>query len=178
MGSIIIANPSAENAVRVRNLLRNSGIPDTLICCRTGSQVLELIGNRDADLVIVPRKLSDMGYEELLEYSPSYVRFIVITGDASLASYSDRVIRLLLPFRNGDLFNTVAMLRGTLRNGKKGPPKRTAGEEQLVRNAKQLLMERNGMTEPEAFRYLQKTSMDTGRSMVESAQMVLLLNSE
>ena len=41
--------------------------------------------------------------------------------------------------------------------------------------AKKLLMDRNAMTEPEAFRYIQKTSMDTGRSLVESAQMVLTL---
>ena len=39
-------------------------------------------------------------------------------------------------------------------------------------------MERNGMTEPEAFRYIQKNSMDMGRTFVESAQMILTLNSQ
>ena len=39
--------------------------------------------------------------------------------------------------------------------------------------AKALLMERNNMTEPEAHRYIQKTAMDTGTSLVETAQMVL-----
>ncbi|MDR0963028.1 MAG: ANTAR domain-containing protein, partial [Clostridium sp.] len=38
-----------------------------------------------------------------------------------------------------------------------------------------LLMARNHMTEEEAHRYLQKTSMDSGRSFVESAQMILAL---
>ena len=36
-------------------------------------------------------------------------------------------------------------------------------------------MERNHLTEEEAYRYLQKTSMDTGTNMVETAQMVITL---
>jgi response regulator NasT len=36
-------------------------------------------------------------------------------------------------------------------------------------------MERNGMSEEEAHRYIQKTSMDSGTNMVETAQMVISL---
>jgi response regulator NasT len=36
-------------------------------------------------------------------------------------------------------------------------------------------MERNGLSEEEAFRYIQKTSMDVGRKMTESAKMILTL---
>ena len=41
--------------------------------------------------------------------------------------------------------------------------------------AKKLLMERNGMSENEAHRYIQKCSMDSGTNMVETAQMVISL---
>ena len=34
-------------------------------------------------------------------------------------------------------------------------------------------MERNNMTEAEAHRYLQKTSMDNGTGFTETAQMIL-----
>lgn len=50
-----------------------------------------------------------------------------------------------------------------------------AEEQGVLRRAKRLLMKRNHLTEAEAHRYLQKTSMDTGRTMMESAQMVTLL---
>ena len=53
--------------------------------------------------------------------------------------------------------------------------KRSDEEQKLIDQAKKLLMERNGMSEPEAFRYLQKNSMDFGRTMVESAQMILAM---
>ena len=54
----------------------------------------------------------------------------------------------------------------------------SAEEQGVLRRAKALLMKRNHLTEPEAHRYLQKTSMDTGRSMMESAHMVTMLMPE
>jgi len=39
-------------------------------------------------------------------------------------------------------------------------------------------MDRNNMTEPEAYRYLQKSSMDMGRTMAETAHMLLTLNAD
>ncbi len=39
-------------------------------------------------------------------------------------------------------------------------------------------MKRNHLSESEAHRYLQKTSMDTGRTMAESAHMVTMLIQE
>lgn len=41
--------------------------------------------------------------------------------------------------------------------------------------AKKLLMERNGMSENEAHRYIQKCSMDSGTNLMETAQMVISL---
>ena len=51
--------------------------------------------------------------------------------------------------------------------------KRNDAEKKLVDQAKALLMERNNMSEDEAHRYLQKSSMDSGTNMVETALMVL-----
>ena len=51
----------------------------------------------------------------------------------------------------------------------------SAEEQGVIRRAKKLLMKRNHLTEPEAHWYLQKTSMDTGRTMTESAHMVTML---
>ena len=51
-------------------------------------------------------------------------------------------------------------------------------ERKVIDKAKAVLMERNGMSEPEAFRYIQKTSMDCGRSMSESAQMILMMTGD
>ena len=54
----------------------------------------------------------------------------------------------------------------------------SAEEQGVLRRAKKLLMKRNHLSESEAHRYLQKTSMDTGRTMAESAHMVTMLIQE
>ncbi len=43
-----------------------------------------------------------------------------------------------------------------------------------IQSAKKVLITQRNMTEPEAHRYLQKMSMDAGRSLAETARMVLL----
>ena len=49
-------------------------------------------------------------------------------------------------------------------------------EQSTIDSAKALLMERNQMTEDEAHKYIQKISMDSGNNLVETAEMILLLN--
>ena len=58
------------------------------------------------------------------------------------------------------------------------PRERSKEEQDLINEAKALLMDRNNMTESEAHRYIQKCSMDSGTNLVETAQMVLTLLTE
>lgn len=55
------------------------------------------------------------------------------------------------------------------------PLERSREEQELIKQAKELLMDRNHMTEADAHRYLQKCSMDSGTNMVETAQMIMSL---
>jgi two-component system, response regulator PdtaR len=52
--------------------------------------------------------------------------------------------------------------------------KRTLETRKLVERAKGILMKRLGLSEPDAFRRIQKTAMDTRRPMSEVAQALLL----
>lgn len=65
--------------------------------------------------------------------------------------------------------------RRKMKKLRSAPKKRTEQEQNYINNAKRVLMERNNMTEQEAFRYIQKCSMDSGTNMVETAQMILLM---
>ena len=58
------------------------------------------------------------------------------------------------------------------------PKQRSKDEQEMIAEAKALLMERNNMTEEEAHRYLQKNSMDSGTNIVETAEMVLSIMNE
>jgi response regulator NasT len=52
--------------------------------------------------------------------------------------------------------------------------KRTLETRKLVERAKGILMNRLGLSEPDAFRRIQKTAMDTRKPMSEVAQALLL----
>ena len=72
------------------------------------------------------------------------------------------------------MINTVWML---LRMGHRLErfvrPQRPPEEQAVIDDAKRLLMNRNGMTEEQAHRFLQKKSMDSGAKLIQTAQLVL-----
>lgn len=179
MGSILIAMPKSEDANRIANTVQNFGLALDIEICSSGAEVLRAAHDRDYGVVICMKRMRDMSYSELADYLPIYFRMIIITSDVSLETFSDRMFKLVLPFRAGDLAATLDLaLAGyyTPVRKKKPIPTRNDAEKQIISKAKELLMDRNGMSEPEAYRYIQKNSMDCGRAMVESAQMILLMN--
>ena len=101
---------------------------------------------------------------------------LLLTKNIQTDLFSSNIIVLPMPFRSSDLINSVRMLMpdgDTIRS--KQPTKRSDGDRMTIDKAKQLLMDRNNMTEPEAYRYLQKSSMDMGRTLTETAHMILTL---
>ena len=57
--------------------------------------------------------------------------------------------------------------------GTHGEQGRSSGEKELVARAKALLMRELSLSEPEAYRLLQKRSMATGMRMADTARNVL-----
>ena len=75
------------------------------------------------------------------------------------------------------LFLSIFLAMSLAACGNKTDSPDSAGKTE-IKDAKELLMARNHMTEEEAHRYLQKTSMDSGTNLVETAQMVLSMMTE
>lgn len=178
MGCIIVAMPKSTDSQRIADIIRNSEAACEVLICTTGSDVLRRTEDTDVDLVIGTKTFSDMGYEELMVYLPPSIKFLLLTKDATLISYYDNAVKLLMPFKHSDFISTVRMLLPYSYYRPKKKSLRSPEEQKVIDEAKAILMDRNEMEEPEAFRYIQKISMDTGRTMVESAQMILMLNSE
>ena len=93
------------------------------------------------------------------------------------------ILKLIaLPFKISELLGTVEMmlvqLERRIKKDRQKPKKRSREEQEAIDQAKKILMERNNMTEQEAFRYIQKCSMDSSTNMVETAQMILMMQVE
>ena len=89
------------------------------------------------------------------------------------------VFSLATPLHVSELLSTMEVMSYAYSRWRKKmrakPKVRSEEEQKTIDQAKALLMERNGLTEAEAHRYIQKSSMDNGTGVVETAYMILTL---
>lgn len=180
MGSILLAMPRIEDSNHLLQVLSSSGLMYDIEVCQSAAEVLRISNERDFGVVVCGKSLRDMSSLELADCLPEYFGMVMLTKDLSMDIYSDKIMKLTQPIKMRELVSTIETMSSfyiqRIKKRKKAPVKRSAEEEKIISDAKALLMDRNGMSEQEAFRYIQKSSMDTSRSMVESAQMILMLN--
>ena len=177
MTRIIVAFPKAENGKNIKNVLVRNGYQ--VVCvCTNGAQVIQEANGLQDGIVVCTYKLSDMIYRGLVEcLPPGFDTIVISTKDQWVENGTPGIVGLAVPLKIHELLSTVEMVSYNLerkrRKRRQAPRKRTKEEQELVDRAKAILMERNQMTEDEAHRYLQKTSMDNGTSFTETAQMIL-----
>jgi response regulator NasT len=177
--NVIVALPKLEEAKMIKNILVRSGFQVNGICV-TGAQAISQADGLHDGLVICGYKLEDMLYDELIAFLPPGFEVLLMGSQRVLAEvYGEGVMCLPMPLRLNDFVNTVSMLTDDIERRRKkkdhAPVKRSSQEDALVKEAKEVLMERNNMSEEEAHRYLQKSSMQSGTGLVETAQMVLVM---
>jgi len=177
--SIIIVFPKAEDGKSIRNLLARHGY-DVAAVCTQGAQVLNYIDMMNDGIIISGYKFSDMHYSELRASLPPNFDMLLLASPRVCAECSGQdVVCVTMPLKVQDLMSTLEMMcmnQMRRRKRQKARPKvRTEAERRILWEAKAVLMERNHMSEEEAHRYIQKCSMDSGTSLVETAQMVLTM---
>lgn len=176
MPSIIIAFPKLEDAKLIKSILARNGYQVNVLCT-TGAQVISAANSLDDGIVLCGYRLPDMHYSEIYNYLPKGYEMLLMASPAKLEEcINNNIICLSMPLKAHDLINTVEMMLASYRRKReKKPKKRTEAEKAVILKAKLLLMDRNHMSEEEAHRYIQKTSMDSGTNMVETAEMILSL---
>ena len=179
MINIIVVLPKIEDAKGIRGILMKNGFQVTA-ACSTGAQVLSHLQDINDGIVICSYKMTDMIYTELRDCLPMGFDMLLLASQAVLNEHRSRdIMSLAMPLKVNDLINTVEMMSQAItrrrRREKAKPKTRKPEEEALIKEAKELLMGRNHMTEEEAHRYIQKSSMDSGTNMVETAQMILFM---
>lgn len=177
MTNIIVVFPKAEEARGIRNLLMKNGFSVTAVCT-TGAQALGHLDGLGDGIVVSGYKLTDMMYTELYECMPEGFELLLIASAHVIGGGVEKdIVALTMPLKVHDLIDTVDMMVHTLERRRKKrrskPKERKEEEALLISKAKNVLMNRNHMSEEEAHRYIQKCSMDSGTNMTETAQMIL-----
>lgn len=179
MVNIIVALPKQEECTGIRNILARNGYR-SLYVCNTGAQAISQAEDYENGIVICGYKLPDMVYSYLKENLPSGFEMLILTSPKFINEcYGNDIVCLTMPLKLEDFISTVNMMAEELerrrRRARLAPKVRNEKDIQLISEAKELLMARNHMTEDEAHRYIQKNSMDSGNSLVETAKMILTL---
>lgn len=179
MINIFVVLPKIEDAKGIRGVLMKNGFQVTAVCA-TGAQVLSQIQDLNDGIVICGYKMTDMIYSELHDCLPQGFDMLLLASQSVVNEQRcDDVMCLSMPLKVHDLINTVEMMSQTItrrhRKARMNPRQRGPEEEALIKEAKELLMNRNHVSESEAHRYIQKSSMDSGTNMVETAQMILCM---
>ncbi|MEY8356034.1 ANTAR domain-containing protein [Lachnospiraceae bacterium 54-53] len=179
MTNVIVAFSKAEDAKNIKNILVRNGFKVPAVCT-SGAQTVNSADELGSGIVVCGCRFADMVYQEIYECLPGGMQMLLV---ASPSQWSGRapedVMCLGLPLKVQDLVSTLEMMTETLERRRKKlksqPRERSREEQDLIKQAKELLMERNHMSETEAHRYIQKCSMDSGTNMVETAQMIMSL---
>ena len=182
---IVIADDEPLIRIDLRENLEGLG-SEVIGEAADGKHAVELARKLRPDIVITDIKMPEMdgiaALRVLTEENVAPVLLLTAYDDRELvqqASDAGAVAYLVKPFRNSDLqpaievalarFNELRTLRSELQDVREALTVR-----KLVERAKGLLMETQGLKEAEAFRRIQKLSMDTRKSMKDVAEAILL----
>lgn len=179
MTNVIVAFSKAEDAKNIKNILMKNGFTVSAVCT-SGAQALNSADELGSGIVVCGGRFADMMYQEIYDCLPGGIRMLLVASPSQWSGRApDDIVCLGLPLKVQDLLSTLEMMMESMakrRKKLKSQPKERSSEElELIKQAKELLMERNHMSESEAHRYIQKCSMDSGTNMVETAQMIMSL---
>lgn len=181
MVNIIVVFPKQQDALRIRNLLVQNG-HHVIQTCTSGGAVIQTIDQMlDADGIIISGyKYQDMSYRELYQYIPNCFDMMVMASRTRLDEiYEYNVVKVDMPVQSHELLSALRVMENTLIRKRKSrrqkPGEKTDAQKELIEHAKGVLIENKNMTEEEAHRYLQTTSMNNGTNIVETSQMIIEL---
>jgi response regulator NasT len=182
---IVIADDEPLIRIDLRENLEGLGY-EVIGEAADGKHAVELARKLRPDLVIMDIRMPEMdgiaALRTLTEEAISPVLLLTAYSDRELiqqAVDAGAIDYLVKPYRESDLqpsielalarFNELRTLRNELQDVREALTVR-----KLVERAKGLLMETQGLKEAEAFRRIQKLSMDTRKSMKDVAEAILL----
>lgn len=172
MEKVVVAFGSERTCHRVRDILEAEGLA-MCILCRSAAEVKRVVAKQNISTVICGFKLFDGSASGLYEDLPGNCTMLLVARQDQLDLCGGEIFKLPAPASRGDLIGSVEMLLDPYRTSRPAAPRRSGEEEEAIGAAKAVLMDRNGMSEEEAHRFLQKQSMDRCVRLTDMARMVL-----
>lgn len=174
MTRIVVAIANETLRTSIAGTLQRNGI-EVRTVCQSGYEAIRAIRRMGGGIVILSARLSDMTSDELVDMLYDDAQYLLLARPVEMdGCLSDKPFRVSLPVHSGELLGGIRILMQLdERIVSAQVPKRTDEEKKVITEAKVLLMEKNAMTEDQAYRFIQKRSMETSTPMPEVAEMIL-----
>ncbi|MBR4500701.1 MAG: ANTAR domain-containing protein [Clostridia bacterium] len=170
MARIVIAGSSDQSRTQLSALLSSSGYPVYRLCAGAG-ELRRTLNDCDDGLLILAGQIPDCSADELFWDYGEQVHILLIAKPPELEGCeSQGIFRLALPTSRQAVLGAVEMLTQLHRMKL---PKHTVDERALIGKAKEILMRREGLTEPQAHRALQQYAMNRGLRMADCALQIV-----
>lgn len=178
-GKIIIALSNVDTATKLKNLLQQEGY-EVIGICTSGNELIRNVMQYSPDLALVGYKFKDMSLLDAYETLVDYTSFLAIVNepyrsyieeDTDIYCIGTKISNILLTnaidliFQSKRRINKLKQRVETLEH--------TLEDRKIIEKAKGRIMLKSGVSESEAFRYMQKLSMDSGRRMRDIASFIL-----
>jgi len=170
MTRIILAGPSESSRTKLSGMLASSGFR-VYRQCGTASELRRTLSECEDCVLVMLGLLPDCKPDDLVWDYGDRVRILLIARPSVLEDCESReIFRLPLPSSGQQILGALEMLTQLHRMSL---PRRSGASRDVVEQAKSLLMEREGLSEPEAHRTLQRYAMNHGMKMADFAARIL-----
>jgi response regulator NasT len=170
----VVAFNKEETLESVSLILENAGIP-VRYRCRTGPEAIRAVKKMGGGVVICYYKLLDMTADRIA-YELTGLADCLVAAKPALLDLCENtsLFKIPMPIRTGEFIGSVnVLLQLDQKRSRSEYTRRSEEDELLIIRAKQLLMIKKNMTEPQAHKFLQQKSMETSSKMTNTAKHIL-----
>lgn len=170
MKGILVAFPGEKTRTYITEVLERIGVPVAAVC-GTGVETISQARKMKRGILLTGDGLMDMTPQAMRDSLPRGFCMILLARTEELERCQGAVIPLAAPVTEQMLLDAVQ--GAEVRIMAQTAPVRSREDRELIARAKQLLMTQRDFSEEEAYRYIQKLSMNRGYKMVMTARGIL-----
>lgn len=170
--NIFIAFDNRKIAVSIAKILIANG-NNVVAIAKSSTELMNSLNYYPAGIIITGCVFDGIRNEYMMYDIPESFNLVVVGNKLQIDNFPDgRAFKLSMPLQKNDLICSVEMLM-TMDTQYKPAVHKNLNDEKVIMRAKNLLIDMYSMSESQAYRYMQKKSMDTGRKLVDIARIIL-----
>lgn len=169
---ILVAFPGEKTRTYITGVLERMGIAVEAVC-GTGVEVISQAKRMKSGILLAGEGLVDMTAQDLRDSLPKGFHMVLLARPSELADCRGEVTKVAAPATEQMLVDAVLGVQNEIAQKTAAIPQRSPADKALIAEAKLRIMAQKSISEEEAYRFIQKFSMNMGYKMVQTAQGIL-----